>query len=101
LNFLYVKNALDPYCNNHNIFNVIIHHISSQILASTILVSLSLCISTVLDISLINRNCVLLYICASCYIYDICLLYYFLSFNIFVYFFVISPLAFCAKNSLD
>jgi hypothetical protein len=54
-----------------------------------------------LYISLIYRNCVLLYICASFYISDISLLYYFFSFNIYVYLCVIYPLAFHAKNNPD
>jgi len=64
-------------------------------------VSLSLCIFTVLYIFLINRNCVLLFICASCYISDIYMLYYWISFNIFLYFYVICPLSFRAENNPD
>ena len=63
--------------------------------------SLSLRISTILYILLINRNCVLLYISSSCYISDISLLYYWISCNIYVYFYVISSLSFHAENNLD
>jgi hypothetical protein len=64
--FFMLKRPLEPHCNNHLLVNVSSRHISSQRYAATILASLSLCISTVLYISLINRNCVLLYL----YVYD-------------------------------
>jgi hypothetical protein len=78
LDLFMLKIPLEPHCN-HIISNVSIHHISSQRLVATILVSLSLCISTVLYISLINRNCVLLYLYVYGCIYDMFLLYYFIS----------------------
>jgi hypothetical protein len=71
-----LKRNFEPYCNNHILANVSIHHISSHRLASTILASLSLYISTVLYISLININCVLLYLFIYGYIYDKYMLYY-------------------------
>jgi hypothetical protein len=95
-----LKIPLEPDFNNI-LTNVSSYHISSQRYATTILASLSLCISIVLYISLINRNCVLLYINTSCYISDIYLLYYWISCNIYVYLCIISSLSFCAENHLD
>jgi hypothetical protein len=57
---------------------------------------------TVLYISLINRNCVLLYLCVYFYISVISLLYYWIS-DIYIYTFIyyISPLSFRDENNLD
>jgi hypothetical protein len=60
LDFLYVKKALETHCNDNLLANASRRHISSQRYVATILASLSLCIFTVLYISLINRICVLL-----------------------------------------
>ena len=51
--------------------------------------SLSLCNFIVLYISLINRNCVLLYICASCYIHLIYLCYIIISLSISQYIYLL------------
>jgi hypothetical protein len=74
-----LKNPLDHHCNNKLLLNECIHHISSQRKVDITLESISLCISTVLYISLMNRNCVLLYLCVYGYSNDKYLLYYWVS----------------------
>jgi hypothetical protein len=70
-----LKNPFGPHCTCLLLVNECSHHISSQRYTATIIASLSLYNFTVLYISLININCVLLYICSSCYIYLINLFY--------------------------
>jgi hypothetical protein len=101
--FIMLKRPLEHHFKHHHhiLSNERSCHISSQRQVATILVISFTLYFTVLYISLIHRNCVLLYICASFCISDISLLYCCLSCNISVYFFVISPLSFHAQNNLD
>jgi hypothetical protein len=81
-----LKRPLEPHCNNHILVNVSSGHISSQRYDSTILASLSLCISTVLYISLINRNCILMYLCVYGYISNKYMLYYWIyDISLYIY----------------
>ena len=82
--FFMLKRPLEPHYNDHILANENRRHISSQRQDATILASLSLCIFTVLYISYINRNCVLLYLCVYGFIYDTFLLYFWIS-EIFLY----------------
>jgi hypothetical protein len=90
-----LKMPLEPLCKHHHILvNECSCHISSQRYIATILVSLSLCISTVLYIFLINRNCVLLYLCVYCNTFVYLSIYLYIS---LLYLF----LHFVIKNNLD
>jgi hypothetical protein len=92
-----LKIPLETHCNCFLSY-VSSCHISSQIQATTILASLSLYFSTILYISLINKNCVLLYLCVYGCISNIYIFYIILSLSICMYICVyISTLISCQK----
>jgi hypothetical protein len=96
-----LKIPLDPHCKNHLLANEHSHHICSQRQDATIPGSSFTLYFIVLYISLINRNCVLLYLYVYCCVSVISFLYYWMFRYISIHFFIISLLSFPTENNPD